>query len=245
MDCMFYRTCKKFNTEHCNIYCYPYVLLHGTNGKGGFWATRNVPKKYSDCLKENLPIASDNERVYKAVIGYIDNIMDRVQRSNRGIYFCGNTGTGKTTTAITILNEYLLERVRQHLRGEKKVLVNPVLFIKLSEFQNIYNSQFRGTPDMQNEASIRYYKFKQRMKEVDFLIVDDIALRGCPEGFQNELYEILDHRATEDLTTIFTSNVTYEELPEYVGDRITSRIQGMCGNQVIMKGKDHREGGLF
>lgn len=52
------------------------------------------------------------------------------------------------------------------------------------------------------------------MKEVDLLIVDDIALRGCPEGFQNELYEIIDCRSTEDTTTIFTSNVTFDELPE-------------------------------
>lgn len=245
MNCKLSKKCKRFNTEHCNNYCYSYVLMHGTDGKGGFWATRNVPKKYDSCSIETLPIKEDNPSVFKAVEKYIDNIIDRVQSSNRGIYFTGNTGTGKTTVAITIMNEYLIARVIQHLKGEKKIEVNPVLFIKLAEFQNIYNSQFRGTPDMQNESAAKYYKFKQRMMEVDLLIIDDIALRGCPEGFQNELYEIVDHRATEDATTLFTSNVTYEELHEFVGERIASRIQGMCGNQVILKGKDHREGGLF
>jgi DNA replication protein DnaC len=66
-----------------------------------------------------------------------------------------------------------------------------------------------------------------------------------PEGFMNELYEIIDHRATEDITTLFTSNVGYGELTAFVGDRIVSRIQGMCGNQVILKGNDNRVGGLF
>lgn len=245
MECKLSKKCKRANTVNCNAYCYSYVLLHGTNGNGGFWATRNVPKKYSNCFKENLPIQEDNPKVYMAVTRYIDDILDRVQSTNRGIYFCGNVGTGKTTVAITILNEYLIARVIQHLKGEKRIEVNPVLFIKLAEFQNIYNSQFRGTPDMQNESAMKYYKFKQKMKEVDLLIIDDIALRGCPEGFQNELYEIIDHRATDDATTIFTSNVTYEELPEYVGERIVSRISGMCGNQVILKGKDNRQGGLF
>lgn len=245
MECKLSRSCKRYKTEHCNNYCYPHVLLHGTDGKGGFWASRNIPKKYSDCLKENLPDMKDNQRVYQAVVSYIDNILDRVQKTNRGIYFCGNTGTGKTTVTITIMNEYLIARTIQHLKGEKKIEVNPVLFIKLAEFQNIYNSQFRGTPEMQNESAVKYYKFKQRMKEVDLLVIDDIALRGCPEGFQNELYEIIDYRATEDATTLFTSNVMYEELHEYVGERIASRIQGMCGNQVILKGKDNREGGLF
>ena len=245
MDCKFSRTCKNYETEQCNVYCYPYVFIHGNDGKGGFWATRNVPKKYSDSLKENLPIKEDNPKIFIAISNYIDDILDKVQRTNRGLYFTGNTGTGKTTIAVTILNEYLIARCIQHVKGGKKIEVNPVLFIKLAEFQNIYNSQFRGTPDMQNDSSVKYYRFKERMNEVDLLVIDDIALRGCPEGFQNELYEIVDHRATEDITTIFTSNVTYEELPEYVGERIASRIAGMCGNQVILKGKDHRQGGLF
>lgn len=245
MDCMFKRTCSKYNSLDCNVTCYPYVLLHGTDGKGGFWATRNVPKKYDRYLKENLPIKTSNPQIYNAVIAYIDNVIVKVQDTNRGIYFCGGTGTGKTTTAVTILNEYLIARVRQHLMGEKKIENNPVLFVRLAEFQNIYNGQFRGTPNMQSSSAIRYYRFKERMKEVDLLIVDDIALRGLPEGFMNELYEIVDYRATEDMTTFFTSNVHYIELKEVVGDRIASRIQGMCGNEVVLKGKDNRVGGLF
>lgn len=245
MDCKLSKRCKRFGTEYCNAQCYPYVLLHGSNGTGGFWSTRNVPKKYSNCFISNLPIEKSNPAIYKAVISYTDNILEKVQETTRGLYFCGNTGTGKTTVAITIMNEYLIARVIQHLKGDKKIEVNPVLFIKLAEFQNIYNSQFRGTPDMQNENAVKYYSLKERMKEVDLLVVDDIALRGCPEGFQNELYEIIDHRATDDSTTLFTSNVTYSELAEYVGERIASRISGMCGNQVILKGKDNRQGGLF
>lgn len=233
--------------ESCGVYCYPHVLLHGTDGKGGFWARRNVPKKYSNVLKENIPINSEpaNVAIYKAVIAYIENVIEKVQEQHRGLYFTGGTGTGKTTVAVAIMNEYLLERCKQHLRGGVKIEVNPVLFLKLSDFQNLYNSQFRGTPDMQNDNAMSYYRFKDRMKETELLVIDDLALRGCGDGFQNELYEILDCRSTEDITTFFTSNVTYEELPEYVGGRITSRIQGMCGKEVILKGKDHREGGLF
>ncbi|OAA90892.1 DEAD/DEAH box helicase family protein [Clostridium ljungdahlii] len=241
-NCKLSRDCRR---RECNVYCYPYVLLHGTNGKGGFWATRNTPKKYDDCFVETLPIKADNPRIYKAVINYIENILEKVQKTNRGLYFTGGTGTGKTTTAVTIMNEYLLSRVIQHCKREKLIEVNPVLFVRLSEFQNVYNAQFRGSSTLQDESSYRFYNLKHKMTEVDLLVVDDIALRNLPEGFQNELYEIIDYRATEDATTIFTSNVTYEELPEYVGERIASRVQGMCGQQVLMKGTDHRTGGLF
>lgn len=243
--CKLKKLCKRYGSDDCSVYCYPYIFLHGTDGKGGFWKTRNVPSKYSDYFIENLPISEDNPKVYSAIKNYCENVIDRVQGTNRGIYFCGNTGTGKTASAVTILNEYLLARVIQHVTGKKQIEFNPVLFIKLADLQNIYNSQFRGSNEMQNTASERYYSFKQRMKEVDLLVIDDVALRGLPEGFQNELYEIIDYRATEDITTIITSNIPYEELPEFVGDRIASRIQGMCGTQVILKGSDHRKGGLF
>ena len=49
------------------------------------------------------------------------------------------TGTGKTTTAVTVLNEYLLEAVRNHLKGNKELKHNPAIFIKASELQNKYN----------------------------------------------------------------------------------------------------------
>jgi DNA replication protein DnaC len=244
-DCKFNKTCKRYDGEECNNACYSYVFLHGVTGSGGFWGSRNVPKMYSNYFIHNLPIDAENPRVYIAVQNYCSNILDRVQSSNRGIYFTGGTGTGKTTCSVTILNEYLLARCIQHLKGEKRIEVNPVLFLKLSELQNIYNSQFRGTPQAQNDSATHYYSLKEKMKEVDLLVVDDIALRGLPEGFMNELYEIVDYRATEETTTLFTSNVTYDELPEFVGDRIASRIQGMCGNQVVLKGKDFRQGGLF
>lgn len=244
-NCILKRRCKNYETDKCSNYCYPYVFMHSTDGKGGFWATRNVPRRYSNCFLDNLDIKEENPKVYKAVEVYVENVLDRVQNSGRGIYFVGATGTGKTSTAITILNEYLLARVIQHLKGEKKIEVNPVLFIKLSSFQNVYNSQFRGSPLTQNQNADKYFLIKNKMKIVELLVLDDIALRNCTESFQNEMYEIIDYRATEGLATLFTSNETYVGLEECLGERIKSRIEGMCGKPVLIKGEDRRVGGLW
>lgn len=153
------------------------------------------------------------------------------------------TVTHNTTAAITILNHYLYERLRQHLKGELSITDNPVYFCKSTDLQTAFNSQFRGTPEMQKSASERYYAIKNRAKSVELLVFDDIATKASTEAFTEELYEIIDHRATEELATIYTSNMAMPEVASLLGDRIASRIEGSTVS-VAFAGKDHRKRGL-
>lgn len=251
-QCMFNRTCKKKDSESCNKYCYPFVMLHGQDGKGGFWRTTGVPARYKNCTIQNLPIKGENPKIHEVIEKYLSNLNEYVNTKGVGLFLFSipnkenpfGTGTGKSTTAITILNEYVLFSVKRHLKGEEELINNPALFVKASDLQNKYNAQFRGSFDNQQQASDGFYKLKDRMKAVKLLVIDDIAVRDTTEAFKNELYEIIDHRATEGLTTIYTSNYPLSKLNEFLGERITSRIDGMC-YALGFKGTDHRKGGLF
>lgn len=226
---------------------YPYVFMYGSDGKGGLWKSRNVPAKYSDNFLETLPIAADNPVAYATVEKYVGNVVQYVQEKKVGLFFFSKpcpenrfgTGTGKTTAAVTILNHYLLERLRQHLKGEQAIKDNPVYFCKSTDLQTAFNAQFRGTPEMQKVSSERYYAIKNRAKAVELLVFDDIATKASTESFTEELYEIIDHRASEELATIYTSNMTMEAVAELLGDRIASRIEGMTV-PVAFSGADHR-----
>jgi DNA replication protein DnaC len=255
-SCVFADTCKLAgNPEHCNYKCYPHAFMHGVeNGSGGLWNTSGVPKKYKSCRLRNLPIKEDNPKAYAIIEKYINNVLTFVLEKNAGLLLYSlptaenpfGTGTGKTTSAVTVLNHFLIERSRAYLKGDMQLDENPAIFVKSTEMQNAFNAQFRGTKEMQETASQRYYNLKKAVKKTELAVLDDIATRGSriSEAYEDELYEILDYRSTQGLTTIFTSNVSLDELSKCLGDRIASRIAGMTV-KIGFTGKDNRLDGLF
>ena len=249
-ECSFHK-----DTRECDYTCFPCTFMHGVEGgKGGLWATTGVPKKYKAARLENLPIEGANPKAYTLIKKYIDNVLHFVQEKNAGLFLYSipqddnpfGTGTGKTTTAVTVLNHFVIERARAYLKGEQDLKGNPAIFVKSTELQNAFNAQFRGSRDMQEEASARYYSLKKALKKTEVVVLDDIATRGSriSEAFEDELYEILDYRSTQGHTSIFTSNIGIEEMSRCLGDRITSRIAGMTV-KVGFKGSDNRLDSLF
>lgn len=246
--CLMASVCKfAGKPSHCHDLCFPFRKAHGESGDSGIVSLAGVPKKYKTANVTNLPIKKDNPEVYEVVIGFCENIEDFID-DGVGLYLYSipnrenpkGTGTGKTTTALTILNTYLQRRLVQHMKEERKIKDLPALFVKASKLQNQYNAQFRGTPDEQQDASSKFYRLKKQMIETDLLVLDDIALRGSTEAFANEVYEIIDERATEEKAMIFTSNEPIETVGKVFSQQIRSRIEGAC-ELIGLEGKDHRK----
>lgn len=242
-ECKYSKDCPNSNTEACTSLCPYYIILHGASGKGGYWDRSNVPKKYRNDTADNLY----EGKAFDTIRKYIEKIPSVIDKGT-GLYLFSvptqdnpfGTGVGKTYSASIIANEFLLKECKRITKQEVSYKYNPLLFVKSSDFQNKYNSQFRGSNDMQKQASVDYYNYKQLMKHTKLLVIDDIATRTGTEAFINELYEIIDHRATEELATIFTSNIPLDKLSTYLDDRLVSRIDGMTV-QIPFKDKDHRK----
>jgi DNA replication protein DnaC len=250
------RECSFHKTERlCDYTCFPCTFMFGVEGgHGGLWSTTGVPKKYKGARLENLPIQEANPKAYALIEKYINNVLMFTQDKNAGLFLYSlpqddnpfGTGTGKTTSAVTVLNHFVIERARAYLKGQQELNDNPAIFVKSTELQNAFNAQFRGSRDLQEKASDRYYSLKKAIKKTELVVLDDIATRGSriSEAYEDELYEILDYRSTNSHTTIFTSNVGIEEMSRCLGDRIASRIAGMTV-KVGFKGSDNRLDSLF
>ena len=252
MNCKFSKVCKSYKSVNCTVECFPYVILHGTNGDGGYWSSKRTPKKYDNCFLDTLPIKADNPKAYDVISKYCRDVLGYALDKRVGLFLYSipnkenrlGTGTGKTTSAITILNEYLVARTKQNIENGFELGDCPVMFIKLSELQNVFNAQFRGVRELQEESARRYYTLKKRMISTELLVIDDIGVRDLTDVFKNELFEIVDARATDEVTTIYTSNYPLEKLNEFLGERTVSRIDGMT-YKLGFEGLDHRKGGLF
>ena len=77
------------------------------------------------------------------------------------------------------------------------------------------------------------------LSEANILILDDLGAEKSSEFALQSLYVIIDQRYSEIRPTIITSNLSLGEIAEKVGDRIASRIAGMC-KVIELKGKDRR-----
>ena len=240
--------CKKAGDErYCNNLCFPFVRMYGESGTGGVVGIAGIPKAYRKSRVDNLPFKDSNKDAYKFIRLFCKQVVEKVN-DGIGLYLFSipnasnrkGTGTGKTTGATAILNEYIAERVILETKKQTQISDIVGMFVSVSKFQNTYNAQFRGTKELQDKASETYYSCKGRMCTVPLLLLDDIGIRDATEAFKNEFYEIIDSRSAEQLSTLYTSNVPLEKLSTMLDERIVSRIEGST-YQLPFVGSDHRK----
>lgn len=80
------------------------------------------------------------------------------------------------------------------------------------------------------------------MQDVDLLLIDDIGTENPTDWVMEKLYMIIDHRVEHQKSSIFTTNLTGDEMIYRLGGALTSRIWGAGGlaGQYEIEGKDWR-----
>ena len=175
--------------------------------------------------------------------GYYDWVSTPTLESGPGIYGRGkcislrSSRVGKTYVAVALMREKISgdnEAIFTHPDGVTKVYVPayprmisvPDLLLEIREC-------FSGRTGDSESSLIEKYAGKK------CLILDDLGVEKTTEWSLQTLYTIIDRRYREEKQTLITSNLTLNEIAEKVGDRIASRIAGMC-KVVEIKGRDRR-----
>ena len=137
-----------------------------------------------------------------------------------------NPGTGKTTTASALLNAWIAQDYLGAIkRGEQPRQFSGVFF-DVNEFQTEYNL---ATMTNDEDAMKRLGGRIKRVQGAPFAVIDDIGVRGATEAFRAYVHAVINHRVTNGLPTVYTSNLAIKELAEVFDARLYDRIRDQCG----------------
>ena len=219
MKCFAEDYCKR-DRAYCSEVCGAYRVLRA------LFNLSRMPERYRYTIK--LTPDGQDLKAFTSLNEYKDGVLQKVE-SGQGLYIWGgSTGTGKTSWACKIMSHYF--RKITFSTG----LENEGLFIFLPSFlEDLRNSYSEKDPD-----------FEQMLEMVNsckLLIVDDIGAERVTEWVAERMVSIINRRSSNGLCTIYTSNLSPEQLKEKLGDRIASRVLG--GSQIIeIKGGNRRLG---
>jgi DNA replication protein DnaC len=159
-------------------------------------------------------------REIRAFVADIDRNID----AGRSLWLLGGVGTGKTALAM-IVSKAAIDAGRT-----VAVYSCPRL---LSVIRESIDPPSRG-------AGGGVLAFLDRLAAVDLLHIDDLGAEHRTEWVLEQLYTIINSRYEDERSTVITSNLEPHELAEQLGDRIVSRLEGMCGEPLPLWGGDAR-----
>ena len=150
---------------------------------------------------------------YNTIIWLTDFIKKYKENKNqKGLYLCGNFGSGKTYLIAAMLNELAKE-------GIKSAIVFWPEY--LNDLKSSFNSQIK------TEFKTKY----EKIKKAPLLLIDDIGAESVTPWARDEvLCPILQYRMEENLPTFFTSNLDLKALETHLA--LTSK-----GDEIIKAGR--------
>jgi DNA replication protein DnaC len=217
----------------------------GYSGMGGRVSAANVPDDYRRYTLQTSPSRDNQSAAYRKVDAYVatfTRMFDADGERIKSLYLRSEApGTGKTTTACAIINEWIIAHYIGSIKRNRQPLERPAYFLDVNAWQSSYNEFNRSrVPDhIAEPAAERYYNAQRYAMQAPFAVLDDVGVRDCTEGFRGDLHTVINERTANGMPTIYTSNVTIAELTSLYDARLADRISDMCVD-IAFEGRSKR-----
>jgi DNA replication protein DnaC len=181
-----------------------------------------IPAKYRGVSFDRPPVTHIDDFVVKRVRDYCGDLDENLGHG-RGMWFFGNSGTGKTTLAMLISKTALESGCSVAIYSLPKLL---------SRIRQTYDAEPGGQS---------YMALFERLATVDLLHLDDLGTEKQTDWVLEQLYALINERYERQHSLIVTTNSEEDKLEEQLGTRIFSRLVDMCGDPVHLFGEDRRQ----
>jgi DNA replication protein DnaC len=233
-NCVLAHGCKLAGTDACTRNCPHFISMHGRSGNGGRVGAAGTPADYRLLMLANSPARESQPQIYKAIEAYVKTFERQFEEGAariKSLYlFSESPGTGKTTTATVVLNEWLRRHYIGSLQRNRQPLQLAAFFLDVNEHQTLYNEFNRShvPADIAEKASREYYRRMTAAKQAPFAVYDDIGVREATTGFRGDLHSIINHRTANGMPTVFTSNLPIEDMAKVFDARLYDRMRDQC-----------------
>jgi DNA replication protein DnaC len=178
-----------------------------------------IPARFANATLESWEETTAAQRAAKhAVVEWTSKLT--TLDDGVGLYFSGPPGVGKTHLAIACL----IECVR---RTQFSVLYAQ-WGSTLAEAKAAFRARDAGDP-------------LQPLYEKQIVVLDEIGVRVGSDFDSGALFDLIDHRYREGMTTIAVTNLTSAEANAMLGERVADRLREMT-LPVVLTGKSRRVG---
>ncbi|WP_433943662.1 ATP-binding protein [Paenibacillus sp. SN-8-1] len=233
-NCILSQYCSLAGSAKCNALCSSYIACHGYNGAGGRVANANLPAEYRLVTLQNSPARAEQAEAYKLIDAYVNTFPRQFSAEGERIkslyLFSLEPGTGKTTSAAAVLNEWITRHYIGSLQRNRQALERPAYFLDVNAWQTLFLGFNRSHVPQETAEPLaaEYYTMEQRAKAAPFAVLDDIGVRSASEAFRADLHSVINHRVANALPTVYTSNIPMDELTQVFDQRLADRVRDMC-----------------
>lgn len=207
---------KEVCQQECTNTCLRYIEMKNLMDNSDIPPNRQMPDKL---VPQDVDV-----QAFRQLKDIKDNIVDFVSQG-KSLYIWGkNTGNGKTSWSIKILLRFFNDIwAGNGLRVRGKFVHAPTLLLQLKNFSNPLSEEYKN--DIMN---------------CDLLVLDDIASVGISQYDLSQLLMIIDYRAFNQKSIIYTGNLGFDKMDSVLGSRLTSRIWAQTTTVVELRGEDRR-----
>lgn len=226
---------KRGGCASCPLTCQHKIALSGLNGRGGRLGAAKVPSEYRDLTLATSPARTEQSKIYGMLTKYVatferqfanaNGIAEDAERIKSLYLWSESPGTGKTTTASALLNEYVVAHYLGSLKRSIQPLQRPALFLDVNTLQTDYNL---ATMTHDESGLAQVTETMRKAMDVDFLVMDDVGIRSASESFKSIVHAIINARTTNGKPTIFTSNLPIDEMATVFDARLADRMRDQC-----------------